>query len=108
MNGKFENQENFIPAIKNYTKKWEVIFKLTAGKVDMKKPLTKQILMNPNHPFVKTLIYIYSMQSFVFGEMNKASREKDFTKVRYYGPLAAALGLVIHYGNNRSSKLLKK
>ena len=45
--------------------------------VDMRKPLTPKILSDPNHKFVKTLIYIYSMQTFIFSEMNRASRCKD-------------------------------
>lgn len=65
----------------------------------MKLPLTLKILSDPNHQFVKTLIYIYSMESFVFREMNKASRKKDVTKIEYYGALAAALGLIVHHGH---------
>ena len=36
--------------------------------IDMKKPLTPKILSDPNNEFVKTLIYIYSMQSFIYSE----------------------------------------
>lgn len=39
------------------------------------------------------------MQSFVFSQMNKASREKDPSYIQYYGPLASALGFIIHCGN---------
>lgn len=73
----------------------------------MQQPLTKEILMDPTHSFVKTLIYIYSMQSFVFGEMNKASRDKDYSKIHFYGPLASALALIIHHGNQKTSAELK-
>lgn len=62
----------------------------------MKKPLTTEILSNPEHDFVKTLLYIYSMESFVFKEMNKASRYKDLSKINFYGAYASALGYVIH------------
>ena len=34
------------------------------------------------------------MESFVFGEMNKASRLKDESKIEFYDPLASALGLI--------------
>ena len=40
------------------------------------------------------------MQSFVFSEMNKASRNKDESKIQYYGAFASALGFIIHCGNN--------
>ena len=56
---------------------WDIIFQLGKAGIDFKKPLTHNILSNPEHPFVKTIIYIYSMESFIFSEMNRASREKD-------------------------------
>ena len=67
---------------------------------DFRKPLTHKILRNPKHKFVKTLIYVYSMESFIYSEMNKASRSKDLSKIDNYGPYAAALGYIIHCGNN--------
>lgn len=36
------------------------------------------------------------MQSFVFFEINKASRDKDLPKIEYYGPFASALGYIVH------------
>lgn len=51
------------------------------------------------------LIYIYSMQSFVFGAMNRSSREKDETKIDFYGPLASALSYIIHCGNRQNTDL---
>lgn len=39
-------------------------------KLDMDKPLTRKILSDPNHKMVKTVLNIYSMQSFVFKELN--------------------------------------
>lgn len=69
----------------------------------MQKPLRPSILSDPNHEFVKTIIYIYSMESFVFKEMNRACREKDISKIEYYGPLASALSFIIYCGNQRKS-----
>ena len=75
--------------------------------VDFEKPLTPKILSDANHDFVKTLMYIYSMQSFVFSEMNKASREKDWSKIKYYGAFASALGFIVHCGNKKLTELEK-
>jgi len=41
------------------------------------------------------------MESFVFKEINKASRLKDLNKIEYYGPFASALGFVIHAANSK-------
>ena len=46
---------------------WKTIFSIAnTDDVEFSKPLTPEILSNPDHPFVKTLIYVYSMESFVF------------------------------------------
>ena len=77
-------------------------------QVDLKKPLTPEILSNPNNEFVKTLVYIYSMECFVFGEMNRASRNKDIDKIKFFGPLASALSFIVYCGNMRKSELAKR
>jgi len=46
------------------------------------------------------------MDSFVFKEINKASREKDLSKIKYYGAYASALGYVIHAANAKSQDKL--
>lgn len=88
-------------AITSATDMWKRIFSLNALASDMSKPLTPQILSDPDNEFVKTLVYIYSMESFLYVEMNKASRNKDDSKIKYYGPFAAALGFIVHNGNSQ-------
>ena len=78
---------------------WKKIFSLSTSEEDFNKPLTRKVLSDPNNEFVKTLIYLYSMESFIYKEMNKASRKKDVSKIKFYGPFASALGYVIHCGN---------
>ena len=56
------------------TNMWKKIFSIAKLAKNFNKPLDIKILSNPNHEFVKTLIYIYSMESFVFTEMNRTSR----------------------------------
>ena len=62
--------------IATYVFIWKRIFAMSSS-VSMSKPLTPKILSDPKHEFIKTLIYIYSMESFVFSEINKTSRKKD-------------------------------
>ena len=66
-------------------------------------PLTPKILSDPSQNLVKTLIYIYSMESFISKELNRASRSKDIEKIKMYGPLASALSFIIHCGNKDST-----
>ena len=67
--------------------------------VDLKKPLDLKTLSNPNNKFVKTMIYLYSMESFLFRELYKTTRDKDLEKIKFYGPFASALSFIIHHGN---------
>ena len=39
------------------------------------------------------------MESFIFGALNKASREKDISKIEFYGALSSALSFILHSGN---------
>ena len=88
---------------------WKTLFSLAKMEnVEFSKPLTPKILSDPDHPFVKTLIYIYSMESFIFSELNKASRMKDESKIYFYGAFASALGFIIHSGNFKNTNLEKE
>ena len=62
---------------------------------------TTKILSDPNHEFVNLMLYIYSMETFIFGEMNWASRNKDLKKIPFYGPYASALGYILHSASSR-------
>jgi len=56
---------------------WKNLFKIGNLGNEYDKPLTAKILSNPNHRIVKHLMYIFSMESFLFSEINLASREKN-------------------------------
>ena len=71
------------------------------------KPLTAKILSNPYHPITKHLLYIYSMESFVYGELNETCRNKDKTRIKYYGAYAAALGYSIYCANKKRNDKLQ-
>ena len=71
---------------------------------DLDKPLTSKILCNPEHKITKHILYLYSMESFIYGVLNRASREKDKSQIQYYGAYAAALSFIIYNANkNRRS-----
>ena len=65
----------------------------------MDKPLTPEILSDSDHLVTRHLLYIYSMESFIYADLNKASREKDVTKIKLYGAFAAALSYIIYCAN---------
>ena len=75
---------------------------------DLDKPLTPKILSDPKHPITRHILYIYTMDSFVYGELNRATRDKDVSKIKYYGAYAAALSFIIYKANkNRQNDKLQ-
>ena len=75
---------------------------------NMDKPLSPRVLSNPEHPITKHILYLYSMETFIYSDLNRASREKDMSKIQYYGAFAAALSYIIQFANqNRKTLKLK-
>ena len=75
----------------------------------MDKPLTPKILSDPDHPITRHLLYIYSMETFIYADMNLACREKDTSMIRFYGAYAAALSYIIYHANqNKSDQVAEK
>ena len=81
-----------------YTEKWDWLFEIgDLGNIN--KPLTCSILSNPHHKFTQRIMYLYSMESFIYEDLNRASRNKDQSKIQYYGAFAAALSYIIGHAN---------
>ena len=67
----------------------------------MNQPLTLEILQNPEHPVTQTLIYIHSMETFIYKDLKKASLEKDITKVKTLGPYAHMMSVILETSFNK-------
>ena len=52
--------------MKILTDMWKKILMIAKLVDKFDKPLSQKILSDPKNEFVKTLVYIYSMESFVF------------------------------------------
>ena len=92
-----------------YASNWELLFNLADIDYDFDKPLTPKILSNPNHDVVKHIMFIYSMQSFVYEDLNRVCREKDRSMIKFYGAFAAVLSFIINCANkNRVEYKLEK
>ena len=82
-----------------YTRNWKMLFKLANLNEDFDKPLTPKVLSDPEHKAVRHIMFIYSMESFIYTDLNRVCREKDKSKIKYYGAYAAALSFIIHSAN---------
>jgi hypothetical protein len=61
----------------------------------MNKPLTEKILKNYKHPVTKKLLYIHTMETFIYSELKQASLSKDDSRIPTLGPYAAALSYIV-------------
>ena len=64
----------------SYQEKWSLLFEL-ANLGDLDQPLSKKILSDPTHNITKLLLYIYSMECFVYTDLNRACRDQDQSKI---------------------------
>ena len=70
---------------------WHTFLKV-AKIQDLKKV---SVTSNPNHPHVKAILFMYSMESFLYKRVNKISRDKDSSSISTLGPFAVALTRII-------------
>jgi hypothetical protein len=58
-------------------------------------PLSYKILEDPKHCVTKFLVYLHTMQTFLFSDLKKASLEKDETKIKSLGAYAICLSYIL-------------
>ncbi len=51
-------------------------------------------LLNPTSDLTKSILFVYSMETFLPYTLNKAEREKDASKVKSLGPFILLLGII--------------
>ncbi len=61
----------------------------------MNQPLTPEIYNNLDHCVTQTLIYIHSMETFIYKDLKKACLQKDITKVKTLGPYAWVMSCIL-------------
>ena len=75
--------------IRNRHIAWLTFFKVPEGLGDWSRPLDGYALCNlPDHPLVKTLLYMFSMDTFLPNSLTLAEVNRDTSKIESLGPLA--------------------
>lgn len=69
------------------------------GLGNLNDPLTPEILKDPHHKITKHILFLYSMESFIYEDMNRAIRDKDKSKIKFYGAFASALSYILASAN---------
>ena len=67
-------------------------FLQSAGITDLDKVPR---LSDPRHKDVKAILFIYSMETFLYSRLNQIQRTKDTSSILTLGPFAVALTRII-------------
>ena len=54
-----------------------------------------KILDNPNHKVTKFLLYLHSMETFIYKELKNASKKQEIEQIEFLGPYAMCLSYII-------------
>ena len=66
----------------------------------LNKPLNAHILSDTSHKITQFLLFIHSMETFIYQDLKTASRFKDKTKILTLGPYAACLSNILSNSKN--------
>lgn len=87
-------QEQIEQEKKNLEVAWRA-FGLAADLGDPNRPLDHKELLYKNNKHHQTIMMIYSLETFLYRDLNRASRNRDQSKVRTLGPYACALQCIL-------------
>ena len=57
--------------------------------------------MNPDLKIVQNILYVYSMETFIYSCLNTACREQDHNKILTLGPLCIALAVILQKAESK-------
>ena len=63
-------------------------------------------LSNPRHKDVKAILFIYSMETFLYSRLNQIQRTKDTSSILTLGPFAVALTRIIDKAERNKPNLI--
>ena len=75
-NKNWDDQTKFKSLKNIYMSKWKMLFDI-ANLGNLDKPLTANVLSDPTNKVTKHILYLYSMETFIYADLNLASRDKD-------------------------------
>ena len=68
-------------AISNQTQAWKFIFNSLGLDIDDQDYVKTEDIYNPDSTIAKAFMFIYSMETFLYSNINRAEREKDGSKI---------------------------
>lgn len=74
---------------------WETKLFGSVDVQDRDTPIKVDDLWDPDHPICGLILYIWTLETFLYREVNQASKYADKTKILTLGPYAYALGYCV-------------
>ena len=59
------------------------------------EPIDHLALFNPNNEITQAILYIFSMETFLFRVLNAATKNQDESKIKTLGPFARVLSFIV-------------
>ena len=61
-----------------------MLFEMSSNgcKIDMNKEISEKDLKNPYNPIIYTIMKLITAETFLYKELNNATRNKDKTKIK--------------------------
>lgn len=84
-------------ALEEIGRAWEIkIFGVMKQHVDFDEPISKVTLAKPKDPMTQFLLYMWSLETFIYDDVNKALRFKDENSVENLGPFCFCLSKILN------------
>ena len=93
--GLARDSQELLQAQNNITKSWHEHFFSQIELSDSDKPLERNELGNPDHPVTNLLLYMQTIESFLYINLNHSSISGDFSETDALGAYASAFGVIM-------------
>ena len=106
-------------AIKNLNTTWDkIIFGLFPPN-QRTQPIERKLdpnnnreaispLADPEHPLTQLILWIYTIEGFIYSAMNTASRNGDESRIPTLGPYSLVLNFILNYSPHKRSSSIRK
>ena len=89
-----ETDEHHQKAVEAHTHAWHFIFDSLQLDRNSQQQLTDEELTDPNGVVCKAILFLYSMETFIYRNVNAGTRNQDHSKISSLGPFAFALSWI--------------
>merc|ERR1712070_205965 len=102
-----KRSKEFEEAVKNLTETWENQIFGWIPDIDMDAPITMEMIRDPDHEVIQFILWLYTLDAFLFADLNEGSKEGDMAMIDTLGAFAAVFGTIINYSARNRTDIPK-